>query len=101
MREFTRGTPRQYTALKASLDDGACHVYQVAYPPGFSRDTGRLGFEKEAAGNTYALYIDRGITYSGPASSALLRDWLAAGTLHFLDFTDLAEFLRGLKRCYT
>lgn len=31
---------------------------------------------------------------------ALFKDWLAIGTVRFLDFTDMKEFLRSLKCLY-
>lgn len=99
MKEFVTGTDRQYRSLKESLEDHRCHVYGgCSYPPGCSKTRGRLGFEKE--GKTYALFIDRGVTCSNPAAPGLFRDWLASGTLRFLDFTDLTEFLRSLKCLY-
>lgn len=99
MWEFATGTDRQYAALRASLEDGLCHVYNAAYPPGCSRGNGRIGFEKEREG-TYALHIDRGLACFNPQAPELFRDWLSAGTLRFLDFTDLAEFLRSLRSLY-
>jgi hypothetical protein len=57
-----------------------------------------MGFEKE--GETYALYIDRGITCSNAQAPELFMDWLTEGTLRFLDFTDMKVFLRSLKCLY-
>lgn len=99
MKEFVTGTDRQYQSLRDSLEDHLCHIYNgCSFPPGCSRGTGRIGFEKE--GETYALFIDRGMTCSNPASPEIFREWLSYGTLRFLDFTDMVEFLRSLKCLY-
>ena len=57
-----------------------------------------IGFEKEQVG--YALFIDKGLTCSCPAASRLLKSWLKAGTLKFLDYTDMKVFLRSLTYLY-
>jgi hypothetical protein len=99
MREFVYGTDQQYEMLKESLKDHLCHVYgHCAFPASFSKNAGRIGFEKE--GDTYALFIDKGMTCSANTAPQLLRDWLAVGTLRFLDFTDMKVFLRSLKQLY-
>ena len=99
MREFVYGTDQQYEMRKASLNDHMCHVYGHCIFPGcFNKNAGRIGFEKE--GDTYALFIDKGIACSRRNAPQLLRDWLAAGTLRFLDFTDMKVFLRSLKCLY-
>ena len=89
MREFVYGNDQQYALLKESLNDHMCHV---------SKNAGRIGFEKE--GDTYALFIDKGITCSKSNTSQLFRDWLSVGTLRFLDFTDMKVFLKSLKFLY-
>ena len=48
----------------------------------------------------YALFIDKGLTCSCPAASRLLKSWLKAGTLKFLDYTDMKVFLRSLTYLY-
>ena len=97
MIDFVNGTDRQYEDLKDVLNDNLCHVYRnCVFPP--CRNTGRMGFEKE--GDTYALFIDRGIICSDQNVPELFRDWLATGTLRFLDFTDMKEFLRSLSCLY-
>lgn len=99
MREFVYGTDQQYEWLKESLKDHMCHVYgHCVFPSSFSKSVGRIGFEKE--GDTYALFIDKGITCSAGNTTQLFRDWLVAGTLRFLDFTDMKVFLRSLKFLY-
>ena len=99
MREFVTGSDEQYGMLKDSLNDYLCHVYKnCAFPPGCSRPAGRIGFEKE--GNSYALLIDKGITYAGSNAPSLFREWLSTGTLRFLEFTDMKEFLRSLRCLY-
>lgn len=99
MREFVYGTDDKYSMLKNTLQDHLCHVYKFcSYPTGCSKTGGRIGFEKE--GETYALFIDKGITYSGSKAPEAFREWLASGTLRFLDFTDMKEFLRSLKCLY-
>lgn len=98
MQEFTVGTDTQYQQLRDSLDDGMCHVYRCVLPNCCTPNTARLGFEKEE-GDTYALFIDKGITCRGQVPG-LFRDWLEAGTLRFLDFTDMKEFLRELKSLF-
>lgn len=99
MREFVYGTDQQYELLKESLNDHMCHVYvHCIFPSCFSKNAGRIGFEKE--GDTYALFIDKGITCSKGNTSQLFRDWLSAGTLRFLDFTDMKVFLRSLRYLY-
>lgn len=99
MREFVYGTDRQYEMLKESLEDHLCHVYSRCYLPGCcNRGEARLGFEKEE--NTYALFIDKGISCNSNSAPPLFKDWLAAGTVRFLDFTDMKEFLRSLKCLY-
>ena len=98
MREFVDGTDRQYTLLKDSLEDHRCHVYRCALPRCCSRENARIGFEKED--DTYALFIDTGITCSRNRAPQLFRDWLSAGTLRFLDFTDMKAFLRSLSVLY-
>lgn len=99
MREFVYGTDHQYDLLKESLNDHLCHVYKnCSFPQCCSKSSGRLGFEKE--GDTYALFIDKGITCSKTNAPQLFKDWLAEGTLRFLDFTDMKVFLKGLKCLY-
>jgi hypothetical protein len=99
MIEFVNGTDQQYALLKDSLGDGLCHVYtNCAYPPCCSRPAGRIGFEKE--GDTYALFIDKGVTCARASAPSLFLEWLSAGTLRFLDFTDMKEFLRSLRCLY-
>lgn len=99
MREFVYGTDQQFEILKASLQDHRCHVYRnCIFPVSFNRSSGRIGFEKE--NETYALHIDRGITCANGGAAQLLRDWLASGTLRFLDFTDMKDFLRSLRYLY-
>lgn len=99
MREFVYGTDQQYELLKASLGDHMCHVYsRCNFPESFSKPTGRIGFEKE--GDTYALFIDLGITCSRNNAPLLLKEWLSVGTLRFLDFTDMKVFLRSLTVLY-
>lgn len=99
MKEFVYGTDHQYELLKESLEDHLCHVYSSCYLPGnCSKEITRIGFEKEE--NTYALFIDKGISCSSNHAPALFMDWLAVGTIRFLDFTDMKEFLRSLKCLY-
>ena len=101
MREFVLGTDIQYDMLKESLEDHLCHVYGTCIlPPGCSQQVARIGFEKERNFKDYALFIDKGITCTNNRAPALFRDWLAAGTLRFLDFTDMKEFLRSLRCLY-
>lgn len=99
MREFVYGTDAQYAMLKESLEDHLCHVYSKCFMPGgCSKETARIGFEKE--GETYALYIDKGITCSNHRAPGSFKDWLADGTMRFLDFTDMKKFLRNLRCMY-
>jgi hypothetical protein len=99
MKEFVLGTDAQYEMLKQSLNDDRCHVYErCIFPSSFSRPSGRIGFEKEQVG--YALFIDKGLTCSCPVASRLLKSWLKAGTLKFLDYTDMKVFLRSLTYLY-
>lgn len=99
MKEFVLETDAQYEMLKQSLNDDRCHVYEkCTFPSSFSRPCGRIGFEKEQEG--YALFIDKGLTCSCPAASRLLKSWLKAGTLKFLDYTDMKVFLRSLTYLY-
>jgi hypothetical protein len=99
MKEFVYGTDNQYELLKRSLEDHMCHVYsRCSLPNSCNKDIARIGFEKEE--NTYALFIDKGITCSSNCSPDLFKDWLAVGTIRFLDFTDMKEFLRSLKCLY-
>ncbi|MCI5509603.1 MAG: hypothetical protein MR436_04000 [Eubacterium sp.] len=99
MREFVNGTDLQYTMLKEMLSDHQCHVYpNCTFPDCCSKSNGRIGFEKEE--NTYALFIDKGITCSGRNAPALFLEWLSTGTLRFLDFTDMKEFLKSLRCLY-
>lgn len=99
MKEFVYGSDHQYDILKASLEDHLCHVYKgCSLPSSCSQSNARIGFEKE--GNTYALFIDKGISCRSNRAPQLFKDWLAAGTVRFLDFTDMKEFLRSLKCLY-
>ena len=99
MREFVFGTDNQYMMLKEDLNDGMCHVYRnCVYPQCCSRASGRIGFEKNAEG--YALFIDKGITCSRADAPSLFRQWLSAGTLKFVEFTDMKTFLRSLRYPY-
>lgn len=99
MREFVYGTDQQYNLLKKSLNDHMCHVYRNStLPAGCSLAKCRIGFEKE--GDTYALFIDKGITCSNRNAPELFNEWLQSGTLRFLDYTDMKEFLRSLKCMY-
>ena len=48
MREFVYGNDQQYALLKESLNDHMCHVYgHCTFPSSFSKNAGRIGFEKE------------------------------------------------------
>jgi hypothetical protein len=99
MREFVNGSDQQYEVLKESLNDHLCHVYgNCSYPQCCSKSNGRIGFEKE--GDTYALFIDKGITCSCNNAPSLFLEWLSSGTLRFLDFTDMKVFLRSLSCLY-
>jgi hypothetical protein len=99
MWEFAYGTDQQYEMLKESLEDHLCHVYpRCRLPRSCSRDIARIGFEKEE--NTYALFIDKGITCNNNRAPELFTDWLSVGTVRFLDFTDMKEFMRSLKCLY-
>ena len=99
MREFVFGTEKQYKMLENDLEDHMCHVYPgCEFPRSFSQCKGRLGFEKE--GETYALFIDKGIRCSSASASSLLLYWLAEGTLRFLDYNDMKLFLQSLKALY-
>lgn len=97
MREFVYGTDQQYNLLKESLNDHMCHVYRCVLPSGCSKKSCRIGFEKER--NTYALFIDKGIICSR-SNTANFKEWLSIGTMRFLEFTDMKEFLRNLKSLY-
>ena len=99
MVEFVHGTEHQYKMLRDSLEDHICHVYlNCTFPNCFSIPNGRIGFEKE--GDTYALFIDKGIRCSKRNAPSLVTEWLATGTVRFLDFTDMKEFLRSLTCLY-
>lgn len=97
MQEFVHGSDKQYTQLKRSLGDGNCHVYECAFPGRFSSSRGRMGFEKDDV--SYILYIDKGIRCSGKAP-ALVKSWLDEGSLRFLDFSDMKDFLKSLSCLY-
>ena len=99
MIDFVYGTDQQYEDLKLMLNDQLCHVFKnCSFPPCCNRTSGRIGFEKE--GDTYALYIDKGISCSNDKVSQLFGDWLATGTLRFLDYADMKEFLKSLRCLY-
>lgn len=99
MIDFVYGTDQQYEGLREMLEDQLCHVFKnCSFPASCSKTTGRIGFEKER--DTYALYVDKGIICSDRNAPGLFRDWLTAGTLRFLDFTDMKEFLRSLHCLY-
>ncbi len=99
MIDFVYGTDQQYDGLKEMLNDRLCHVFNNChFPDCCSKNAGRMGFEKE--GDTYALYIDKGIICSKSDAPSLFKDWLADGTLRFLDFSDMKEFLRSLQCLY-
>lgn len=99
MKEFVYGTDYQYNLLKEELEDHMCHVYShCRLPECCSKKMTRIGFEKEE--NTYALFIDKGITCNSNRVSDLFCEWLSVGTIKFLDFTDMKEFLTGLKDLY-
>ena len=101
MIEFVYGTDEQYEALKNMLEDNRCHLYPNSiFPSCCSIESGRLGFEKEMGAGTYALFIDKGITCSREGAPVLFKDWLATGTVRFLDFNDLKEFLLSLRCLY-
>ncbi len=95
MIDFVYGTDQQYEGLKQMLNDQLCHVFNnCRFPDCCSRAYGRMGVEKE--GDTYALYIDKGITCNKTDAPELFKDWLREGTLRFIDYTDMKEFLRSL-----
>lgn len=99
MIDFVYGTDQQYEWLKIMLNDQLCHVFRnCSFPACCSRNSGRIGFEKE--GDTYALFIDKGIICSNSGVPQLFKDWLSTGTLRFLDYTDMKEFLRSLRCLY-
>lgn len=96
MREFAYGTDRQYELLEEELEDRMCHVYRCTLPSGCSPSNARIGFEKE--GSTYALFIDRGIAYTGNHDG--FKEWIQKSVLRFLDFADMAEFLKTMKTMF-
>ena len=99
MWEFVYGTDDKYDKLRETLNDHLCHVYKnCRFPDCCSRNNGRLGFEKE--GETYALFIDKGITCNKRNAPGLFKEWISSGTLRFLDFTDMKEFLKSLRCLY-
>ena len=99
MREFVYGTDQQYEDLKSMLEDHLCHVYSRCHMPGCcSKEMARIGFEKEE--NTYALYIDKGISCSNNRAPTLFKDWLNVGTVRFRDYTDVKVCLNSLKCLY-
>ena len=99
MHQFVYGTDEQYDNLREQLNDRMCHVFShCMLPPSFSREVCRIGFEKEET--TFALFIDKGITCRDAAAKPLLKDWLAKGTLRFLDYSDIKTFLRSLTYLY-
>ncbi len=99
MKEFVYGSDQQYQLLKELLEDHMCHVYPHCHmPASCTKEVARIGFEKEES--TYALFIDKGISCSNNHAPALFQDWLNAGTVRFLDYTDMKAFLRGLKCLY-
>lgn len=78
--------PSQETSNDVKTDETSppwmTGVYgHCTFPSSFSKNAGRIGFEKE--GDAYALFIDKGITCSKSNTSQLFRDWLSAGTLRF------------------
>lgn len=85
MREFVYGNDQQYALLKESLNDHMCHVYgHCTFPSSFSKNAGRIGFEKE--GDTYALFMIRVLLGSKSNTSQLFRDWLSVGTTSIFGF---------------
>ncbi len=99
MLEFVHGTDEQFRQLKASLEDGRCHIYRCALPQGCSVGSARIGFEK-IYGENYAVFIDKGIQCQRQAVPAQFRTLLQAGTLRFLEFNDLKCFLKSLAGLY-
>ncbi len=102
MDRFAFGKDNQYAEFKRTLQDGHCHVFQCSLPSGFNRSSCRIGFEKCLSDHrSFKILIDRGITYTGcKRVSPLLKIWLQAGELTFLDYNDLKVFLQALKRLY-
>ncbi len=99
MKEFVYGTDKQYEMLEQSLEDKMCHVYDDCdMPDGCSTAKARIGFEKEE--NMYALHIDKGIRCGKAGLPESFSDWLNSGTVRFLVFDDLKEFLTSLKCLY-
>lgn len=99
MIDFVYGTDQQYEKLKEGLEDHLCHAFLDCYYPSCCVvGRGRLGFEKE--GDTYVLYIDRGNECTDQNAPDLFKTWIETGTLRFLDFNDLKEFLLSLKCLY-
>lgn len=99
MLEFARGSDQQFRELKASLEDGRCHIYRCTLPSGCSVQGARLGFEK-IYGENYAVFLDKGIQCHRQNAPAQFRTLLATGTLQFLEFNDLKCFLKGLAVLY-
>lgn len=101
MIEFVYGSDQNFEILKNDLNDHLCHVYyNCSFPKCFSVRTGRLGFEKEVSTQSYALFIDKGISCSRNDVPSLLLDWLSAGTIRFIDYNDLKSFLKSLRILY-
>ena len=106
MKEFVLGTDAQYEMLKQSLNDDRCHTVR--------ENMGGNDLEVVCSDTFRRLYKflilygkdgspdDSRVARHGrdPAASRLLKSWLKAGTLKFLDYTDMKVFLRSLTYLY-
>ncbi len=99
MKNFVFGTDEYFESIKDVLEDGLCHVYYCKFPSSFSKEEGRIGFEWESRTNTYAVYIDKGISCS-KHTSYIYKAWLENGIVRFLDFYDVQCFFRKMKFLY-
>ena len=98
MKEFVLGTDAQYEMLKQSLMMiSAMSMRGASFLP---RSVAPLADRlREGAGGLCTFHRQRAHLQL-PGSSRLLKSWLKAGTLKFLDYTDMKVFLRSLTYLY-
>ena len=90
MRQFIAASDDALTALKAI---GRCvQFHDQELPAGSNPPVARVGLEVNSADESTALFVDRGIQYTG--QSPTIQQWLGRGEIRFPSFNEWKSWVR-------